>query len=276
MNRLICLLVLVFSLPISLPSFAFADSSCIRGSKGRQVLWDKSWQEDRRDHGTVYLIESILPETSTSKTTLKLVAVGKATVNNRHAIIANDKAAELFCKRIRRGSLVSKTSSSKPKGSGLRSDPFAKADDMLEQFGIRDVTPEDLAFRKREYNTWMTAKPQSEEKIGLCNVKGLSYSCSEADSLVKEKGRTSFSKMHVLPQKFIRYVSSRGWVLAQPIDIEPSAMFSTCRVLDQEFSCLAKERKAHFGRLQELNSMSGVHQGVSSQLHSQQSADSAK
>ena len=153
------------------PSVAVAEKGfpCLKGGTGKTLIWNASWQSDRKDDNVVYQIGEILHfETNNSYTTvLKLIAEQSATKETRHLPISSVASARMVCESLS----TSQTKSRSSQKTMVKSDSTASRS--------KRRTPQ---FIKYVRQGWVRADlPRTQIPLDTCIIMGREFLCLEED-----------------------------------------------------------------------------------------------
>ena len=156
--RMFHLLALIAFLGAVEPAVAGSNLDCIAASKGRKVLWNSSWTEDRTDNNVEYRVVDVseIDRIPTRQVTLELQAVDSASQSRRKAVVETEEFARAICQRF-----VSDTA-------------------PLRFPGQIETHVETLPFIQYTKDGWVRATPDSKELLGICRVGQLRFSCPES------------------------------------------------------------------------------------------------
>lgn len=145
---------------------------CIEKSRGRTIIWDSSWDSDKRDNGTRYKITDVsiynrLPDRSV---TLNMVATGNHSKRRRSYKVITEEKARAFCEH-----LVKEVRDLRfPGDTGI----------ATEEASPSEASALGLPYIRFTSEGWVRDDPPSGEKLTTCRVLDTRFSCLPAE---KEK-----------------------------------------------------------------------------------------
>ena len=170
-RKLIQTTVTIIGFFLIFPSIAVAEKGfpCLQGSTGKTLVWNASWQSDRKDDNVVYQIGEILHfETNNSYTTvLKLIAEQSAEKETRHFPISSVASARMVC-------------------ASLSADQVKLRSNNRENIKPSTAKPARLSrtpqFIKYVRQGWVRADlPRTQIPLDTCIIMGREFLCLEED-----------------------------------------------------------------------------------------------
>lgn len=142
-----------------LECFAGSNLDCIAASKGRRLLWNASWENDRTDNNVEYRVTDVseIDKIPTRQVTLELQAVDSASSKTRRAVVSTEEYARAICER------------------------FIENKAPLRFPGQIETQLDSLPFIRYSKDGWVRGAPDPSDTLGICRLGQLRFSCPEND-----------------------------------------------------------------------------------------------